>query len=239
MNARLNAAIEYGPLGVFLATYWIAGRFLDEILQILVATAAIMAATVVALTVAWFVQRRLPKVALISGALLMVFGGLTLWLRDPVFLKMKPTMVYLLFSVVLIVGVALRRPLLKPLLGHAWRLTDRGWNIVTIRFALFFLVLAGLNEIVWRTQSTDFWVNYKVFGTTGLIFVFTALQIGLIQRHQLPEEATDERESAREKGDDMPTAQEGDSERPSAPELLEDRPAAEGDEADAGDQLQR
>jgi len=194
MNARLNIAIEYGPLGVFFLTYVVGGRFLDEIDQILLATAAIMLATAVALAVAWVVQRRVPKVALISGALLMVFGGLTLWLRDPVFLKMKPTMVYLLFSAVLFIGLALRRPLLKHVLGHAWRMTDRGWNLLTLRFGLFFLVLAGLNELVWRTQSTDFWVNYKVFGTIGLIFVFTALQLGLMQRHQPPDEAAPEDE---------------------------------------------
>jgi len=195
MNARLNAAIEYGPLGVFLVTYVGGGRFLDEIDQILLATAAIMLATVVALSVAGTVQRRVPRVPLVSGALLMVFGGLTLWLQDPVFIKMKPTIVYLLFAAVLLVGLAVRRPLLKPLLGHAWQLTDTGWNVLTRRFGLFFLVLAGLNELVWRTQSTDFWVSYKVFGTMGLIFVFTALQIGLIQRYQIPDRAASEDEA--------------------------------------------
>jgi intracellular septation protein len=224
MNARLNAAIEYGPLGVFLLTYVVGGRFLDEIDQILLATAAIMLATVVALSVAWTVQRRVPKVPLVSGALLMVFGGLTLWLQDPVFIKMKPTIVYLLFTAVLLGGLAMRRPLLKPVLGHAWQLTDAGWNALTRRFGLFFLVLAGLNELVWRTQSTDFWVNYKVFGTMGLIFVFTALQIGLVQRYEIKEEAT---------------APEDESSPGLASEMLEDRPAADGDEADAGDQLQR
>lgn len=181
MNARLNAAIEYGPLGVFFVAYWIAGIF--------PATAAIMVATIVALAAAWFTQRRIPKVPLVSGVLLMAFGGLTLWLQDETFLKMKPTIVYVLFSAVLLTGLAFRRPLLKPLLGHAWQLTDRGWNLLTGRFGLFFLVLAGLNELVWRTQSTDFWVNYKVFGTMGLIFLFTALQIGLVRRHQIAEEA--------------------------------------------------
>jgi intracellular septation protein len=195
MNARLNAAIEYGPLGVFLLTYVVGGRFLGEIDQILLATGAIMLATVVALSVAWTVQRRVPKVPLVSGGLLMVFGGLTLWLQDPVFIKMKPTIVYLLFAAVLLVGLALRRPLLKPLLGHAWQLTETGWNALTRRFGIFFLVLAGLNELVWRTQSTDFWVNYKVFGTMGLIFVFTALQIGLVQRYQIADEAAAEDES--------------------------------------------
>lgn len=191
MTPRLNAAIEYGPLAVFLAAYVLGSRFLDDTGAILTATAAIMAATVVALSVAWFVQRRVPKVPLVSGGLLMVFGGLTLWLQDPVFIKMKPTMVYLLFSAVLLGGLALRRPLLKPLLGNAWQLDDTGWNKLTFRFGLFFLALAGLNELVWRTQSTDLWVTYKVFGTMGLIMVFTTLQVGLINRHQIKTETED------------------------------------------------
>jgi intracellular septation protein len=188
MTPRLNAAIEYGPLAVFLVAYVLGNRFLDDTGAILAATAAIMAATAVALSVAWFVQRRVPKVPLVSGVLLMFFGGLTLWLQDPVFIKMKPTIVYLLFSAVLLGAMALRRPLLKPLLGTAWKLDDAGWNKLTIRFGLFFLALAGLNELVWRTQSTDFWVTYKVFGTMGLILVFTMLQIGLINRHQIETE---------------------------------------------------
>lgn len=188
MTPRLNAAIEYGPLAVFLAAYFIGNRYLDDIGAILAATAAIMVATVVALLVAWFVQRRVPKVPLISGGLLMVFGGLTLWLQDPVFIKMKPTIVYLLFSTVLVGGVAMRRPLLKPLLGNAWQLDDTGWTKLTIRFGLFFMAMAGLNELVWRTQSTDFWVSYKVFGTMGLILVFTMLQVGMIHRHTIEPE---------------------------------------------------
>ncbi len=191
MNQRLNAAIEYGPLAVFLASYFIGGRFLGEIDQILFATAAIMLATLLALAVAWKAQRRVPKVPLFSAVLLMLFGGLTLWLRDPVFIKMKPTIVYLLFAALLLGGLALRRPLLKAVLANAWTLTDEGWNRLTLRFGLFFLALAALNEAVWRTQSTDFWVNYKVFGTMGLIFVFTALQVGLIQRHTVEPEGAE------------------------------------------------
>ncbi|MCK4869447.1 MAG: septation protein A [Alphaproteobacteria bacterium] len=189
MNPRLNAAIEYGPLAVFLVAYYLGNRYLDDIGAILAATAAIMVATVVALLVAWFVQRRVPKVPLISGGLLMVFGGLTLWLQDPVFIKMKPTIVYLLFSAVLLGGIAVGRPLLKPLLGKAWQLDDAGWNKLTVRFGLFFMAMAGLNELVWRTQTTDFWVSYKVFGTMGLILVFTMTQVGLIHRHQIQVES--------------------------------------------------
>ena len=190
MTPRLNAAIEYGPLGVFLVAYFVGNRFLDDVGAILAATAAIMAATVVALSVAWFVQHRVPKVPLVSGVLLMLFGGLTLWLQDPVFIKMKPTIVYLLFSAILLGGLAMRRPLLKPLLGSAWQLDDPGWRKLTVRFGLFFMSMAGLNELVWRTQSTDFWVSYKVFGTMALILVFTMLQISLIHRHTIePEKA--------------------------------------------------
>lgn len=188
MTPRLNAAIEYGPLAVFLVAYFVGNRFLDDTGAILLGTAAIMAATVVALSVAWFVQRRVPKVPLVSGVLLMVFGGLTLWLQDPVFIKMKPTIVYLLFAAVLLGGLAMRRPLLKSLLGSAWQLDDIGWRKLTLRFGLFFVAMAGLNELVWRTQTTDFWVSYKVFGTMGLILVFTMTQIGLIHRHQIEAE---------------------------------------------------
>jgi intracellular septation protein len=191
MTPRLNAAIEYGPLAVFLVTYFVGNRYLDDTGAIMLGTAAIMAATVVALSVAWFVQRRVPKVPLISGVLLMVFGGLTLWLQDPVFFKMKPTMVYLLFSAVLLGGLAMGRPLLKPLLGKAWQLDDTGWRKLTLRFGLFFMTMAGLNELVWRTQSTDFWVSYKVFGTMALIVLFTITQVGLIHRHQIQPESID------------------------------------------------
>lgn len=176
MTPRTSALVEYGPLGVFFVTFWVAGIF--------PATAAIMAATAAALAYAWIAERRVPKVPLVSGVLLMVFGGLTLWLQDETFFKMKPTFVYLLFAAVLFIGLALRRPLLKPLLGQAWQLTDAGWRILTRRFGVFFLVLAGLNELVWRTQTTDLWVTYKVFGTILLIFVFTAAQLPMIQRHQ-------------------------------------------------------
>jgi len=180
MKSPLHAAIEYGPLAVFFLTYWLAGLF--------PATAAIMAATVLALVVAWVVERRLPKVPLISGAVLMVFGGLTLWLHDETFVKVKPTIVYLLFAAVLLGGLAFRRPLLKPVLGGAWRLDDRGWTLLTARFGLFFVVLAALNEAVWRSQTTDFWVIYKVVSTFVLIPAFSAAQVPLLLRHQSPDE---------------------------------------------------
>lgn len=180
MNPRMHAVIEYGPLAVFFAAYWIAGIF--------PATAAIMVATIVVLVISWVTERRIPKLPLVSGVLLMVFGGLTLWLQDETFLKMKPTIIYLLFAAVLTGAVALRKSPLKALLGHAMQLDDKGWSRLTLRFGGFFVIMAGLNELVWRTQSTDFWVSYKVFGSIGLMFLFFILQAPLIQRHQLSDD---------------------------------------------------
>lgn len=183
MTPKLRAAVEYGPLGVFFVTFWIFGIF--------PATAAIMAATAVALAVAWTLERRLPMMPLITGVLIMIFGGLTLWLQDETFIKMKPTIIYLMFTAILFGGLALGRPLLKPVLGKSLRLDEPGWSRLTRRFALFFVVMAGLNEAVWRTQTTEFWVSYKVFGSIGLMFAFFISQAPLITRHQLPGEDAD------------------------------------------------
>lgn len=176
----LRPTIEYGPLGVFLLAYykW----------DIIAATGAFMAATVLALIVSYIFERRVPIVLVVTAVIVMVFGGLTLLLDDERFIKMKPTIVQALFAVVLFGGLALRRPLLKPLLSAAWTLTDRGWYLLTLRFALFFAVMAIANEIVWRTQSTDFWVNYKIFGALAITFAFTACQAPLINRYQIDNE---------------------------------------------------
>jgi intracellular septation protein len=121
----------------------------------------------------------------VTAVIVMVFGGLTLWLNDERYIKMKPTLVQALFALVLFGGLLLRRPLLKPLMQSAWQLTDRGWTILTTRFAIFFAVMAVVNEIVWRNTSTDVWVNFKIFGILLLTFVFTAFQVPLITRHQI------------------------------------------------------
>ena len=114
-----------------------------------------------------------------------IFGGLTLWLQDETFLKMKPTIVQSIFSLVLLGGLAVNKPLLKPLLGTAWQMDDVGWRKLTLRFALFFAAMAVLNEAVWRTQSTSFWVTFKVFGIMGLTLVFALSQAQLMQLHAL------------------------------------------------------
>jgi intracellular septation protein len=124
-----------------------------------------------------------PLVPLITAAIVAVFGGLTLWLQDETFIKMKPTIVQALFAVVLLGGLALGRPLLKPLLGAVMPpMSERAWRQFTLRYALFFLAMAGLNELVWRTQSTDFWVTFKVFGLPGMTILFILAQIPFVGR---------------------------------------------------------
>ena len=171
----LKPATEFGPLAVFFAFYLLFGLF--------PATAALIAATAVALVAAWLVERRVPLMPLITAVIVSVFGGLTLWLEDETFIKMKPTIVQALFAVILLGGLMAGKPLLKPLLGSAWRMDDVGWRKLTFRFAIFFSAMAGLNEIVWRTQSTDFWVAFKVFGIMVLTVLFAASQVFLLQRH--------------------------------------------------------
>jgi intracellular septation protein len=177
----LRPAVEYGPLIFFFAAYLKFG--------LMAATGALMAASVVAITASYVLERRVPVVTVATAVVVMIFGGLTLYFDDERFIKLKPTIVQGLFAVILIGGLIFDRPLLKPLLSGAWRLTDQGWRTLTLRFGLFFAVMAVINEIVWRTQSTDFWVNYKIFGAIVLTLAFTASQARLIMRSQIePEE---------------------------------------------------
>ncbi len=177
----LKPAVDYGPLGAFLAGY-VGGN-------LFVATAALMAATVVAVVLSLVVARRVPVMAVITAAVVGLFGGLTLWLKDDTFIKMKPTIIQLLLAAVLLGGLAFDRPLLKPLLEASWPMDETGWRTLTRRFAVFFIVMAGINEVVWRTQSTDVWVGFKVFGILGLSFLFMLSQMPLLQRHRQGEPA--------------------------------------------------
>ena len=171
----LKPAIDYGPLAVFFASYVTLG--------LMAATAALIAASLIALLLAWLLERRVPLVPLITAAIVVVFGGLTLWLRDETFIKMKPTIVQAIFALILLGGLAFGRPLLKPLLGPLMPpMSDRAWRQFTLRYALFFVAMAGLNELVWRTQSTDFWVTFKVFGLPALTILFILSQVPFVGR---------------------------------------------------------
>ncbi len=176
---------EYGPLIVFFVAYV---RY-----DLMVATAALMAAVAVALALSLFFERRVPIMPVITATVVGIFGGLTLWLDDEMFIKLKPTIVQGLISAVLLGGLVIGKPLLKPVIGTAWPMDDLGWRRLTFRFGCFFAIMAVVNEAVWRTQSTDFWVTFKVFGLMGLTFVFGMLQMPLLNRHRIDEanEATD------------------------------------------------
>jgi intracellular septation protein len=180
--AWLRPVTEYGPIVIFFLAYYGWGLF--------VATAAIMGATAIALALSYAVERRVPIMPLITAGIVGVFGGLTLWLQDETFIKMKPTIIQAVFGTVLIGGLVAKRLFLKSLMGHAWHMTDQGWTVLTQRFAAFFFVMALVNEAVWRTQTTDFWVNFKVFGLMGLTLVFVMTQLPLLKKFAL-EDASD------------------------------------------------
>ncbi len=176
----LKPAVEYGPLAAFFIAYYAWG--------LLPATGVLMVVTLVGLALSWIYTRKVAMMPLITAGVVGVFGGLTLWLNDDTFIKMKPTIIPAVSALILLGGLATGRALLKPLLGQALPMDDAGWRKLTLRFALFFLFLAGLNEAVWRTQSTDFWVNFKVFGIMGLTFAFILTQTGLIHKHRIDPE---------------------------------------------------
>jgi intracellular septation protein len=175
-NPVVKLLIDLGPLIIFFLAYYRAGIFW--------ATGILMAATVAALAASRVILGRFSLPPAITAVLVVVFGGLTFLLDDPSFIKMKPTFIYLIFSGVLGFGVYTRRPLLKMFMGDALRLTDEGWHTMTVRWALFFLAMAVLNEIVWRNVSEAAWVNFKVFGILPLTFLFAMAQVGLIRRHE-------------------------------------------------------
>lgn len=195
MAPLLKLALELGPLAVFFLFNTrgeqIAAAFPALSVfgaPIFLATAAFMVAIGISLAVSLYLTRRLPIMPLVSGIVVFVFGALTLWLHDDLFIKLKPTIINTLFGVILLGGLFFGKSLLGYVFDSAFRLTDEGWRILTLRWGIFFLALAVLNEVIWRNFSTDFWVSFKVFGMMPITLVFTMTQLPLIQRHSLPEE---------------------------------------------------
>ena len=200
-SGLLKLALELGPLAIFFlvnarAEAWSLGRFLplsdvapDQV-AILAATGAFMVATIVSLAVSLILLRRLPVMPLVSGVIVVVFGGLTLYLQDDLFIKLKPTIVNLIFAATLLGGLFLfKKPLLQLVFDSVIELDDDGWWKLSFRWGLFFVFLAILNEVVWRNFSTDTWVTFKVFGTMPLTVIFALSQMPLMQRHALKENA--------------------------------------------------
>jgi intracellular septation protein len=170
----LRLLVEHGPIAIFFVVYYLTDLF--------IATASIMVAASLALILSYIIERRIPMIPLLTAGIIGVFGGLTLWLQDDTFIKMKPTIIQAIFGAVLIFGILINRFFLKSLMGSTWKITDEGWRILTLRFALFFFLSALLNEAIWRTQSTDFWVNFKVFGLIGVTLIFLLTQLPLLKR---------------------------------------------------------
>jgi intracellular septation protein len=175
LNPLLKLALDLGPLVLFF--------FANSHYGIFVATATFMVAVLTALAISYVLTRHLPIMPVVTAIIVVVFGGLTLILHDATFIKVKPTIIYALFGAILIGGLLFNKPLLGVVFDSLFNLTDEGWRKLTLRWALFFLVLAVLNEIVWRNTSTNVWVDFKVFGVTPLTLLFGALQVPLIKKY--------------------------------------------------------
>ena len=166
--------IDIGPLAVFFIFYTRS--------DLQSAILPFMIATVIAVLFSYILEKKIPVMPTVGAIIILVFGGLTIYFDNDVFFKMKPTIINLLFAGILYGGIVLKKPLLKYLLGAALKLQDEGWSILTKRWIGFFLALAILNEIVWRTQSTDLWVSFKVFGILPITFIFTLTQFSVIKK---------------------------------------------------------
>jgi intracellular septation protein len=170
-------ATELGPLVVFFAA--------NAKFHLFVATGAFMVAIVAAMIASYVVTKHVPLMALVTGIVVLVFGTLTLVLHDETFIKVKPTIIYALFALVLGGGLLFGRSFIAILFDQVFNLTPQGWRILTLRWALFFAAMAVLNEVVWRTQSTDFWVGFKAFGVIPLTMLFAVSQMPLVKRHSI------------------------------------------------------
>jgi len=177
LGSGVKLLAELGPLAIFFIVNSRAG--------IVPATAAFLPATLAAIAFLWWRERKLPVMPVVNGVFVAVFGGLTVWLNDADFIKMKPTVIFGFFAAVLLIGLAFGRGLLKIAFGAAMQLDEPGWRGLSLRWGLFFAALALANEVLWRQVSTDAWVNFKVFGIMPLTFAFALLQMRFIQRHSL------------------------------------------------------
>ena len=173
---------DFGPLVIFFYFYYESDKNLK------IAIPPFIVATLLALTIMWVLEKTIPKVPLLSGILITFFGGLTIYFDNPVFIYIKPTIINILFGLALIFGKYFtKEPVLKKLMGKSISLTEEGWEVLNKRWVYFFFGLALLNEIVWRTQSEEFWVNFKVWGMFPITLVFTGLQISLINKYKIDE----------------------------------------------------
>ena len=173
---------DFGPLLVFFFFYYNSDKNLK------VAIPPFIIATIIALTFVWILEKKIPMVPLIGGILITLFGGLTIYFNNPIFIYVKPTIINILFGLALLFGKYFtNEPILKKILGKSIMLSDVGWSLLNKRWMIFFFTLAFLNELGWRTQSEEFWVNFKVWGMLPITFIFTAFQISLITKYKTNE----------------------------------------------------
>ncbi len=176
----LKFITDFGPLLIFFTIYYKNGN------NLLVAIPPLIIATIIAVAIMYLVEKKIPYVPLIGGLVITIFGGLTLYFNNPVFIYMKPTIVNMIFAGILITSkIFFKRNLLKLFLKTAFQLNETGWDKLNFRWAYFFIFLAFLNEIVWRTQPETTWVNFKVWGILPITFIFTFFQIPLINKYKL------------------------------------------------------
>ena len=180
MKSIAKLLIDIGPLAVFFIFYTRSG--LQK------AILPLMIATVIAVLVSYVLEKKIPIMPTLGAGIVLIFGGLTIYFNDETFIKMKPTIINAVFAIILYGGIIFKKPLLKYLLGAALKLEEEGWKILTQRWIAFFIALAVLNEVVWRTQTTDLWVNFKVFGILPITFIFTMSQFPLIKKYQIQED---------------------------------------------------
>jgi len=181
-NPTLKLVLEMGPLVAFFITNWQYGIF--------PATAVLMVCVVVALGVSWTLTRHLPVMPVVTCVAVLFFGALTFFFNDELFIKLKPTIVNTMFGAILLGALAFGKPLLPIVLDSVMRLTEEGWRKLTLRWGLFFFVLAAINEIVWRTQTTDFWVSFKAFGIMPITIAFALAQVPLILKYEIKDPET-------------------------------------------------
>lgn len=173
---HMKLLLDFFPLAVFFGVYKFGGGLMP-------ATAALIGCTLISLVITYVKERKVALNPLITGVVVAVFGGMTLYLNDTTFIKMKPTIINLLFAAILLGGLVLKKPLLKPLLDAALTMEDAGWQKLTLRWGIFFIFLAVLNEIIWRNFSEDFWVGFKVFGMMPLTLLFMLSQVPLLKKY--------------------------------------------------------
>jgi intracellular septation protein len=175
LNPVLKLVLDIGPLVLFFVVNSKFGIF--------AATGAFMVAVLAALAVSYAMTRHIAVMPVVTAVIVLIFGGLTLVLHDELFIKLKPTIIYILFGGTLVGGLLFGKPLLGIVFDSVFHLREEGWRKLTWRWALFFFALAVLNEVVWRTQTTDFWVSFKLFGVVPLTFLFALLQYPLLTRY--------------------------------------------------------